>query len=388
MPDKALRTAALDAAPDVGEDAPAPERRPVEAPDAAAPAQGQQPDAAVQDAAAPTVAPAAPTPMPTGIDPLVAPILDALEDPALKRLPLESGAAFGGDPALAAEAAEVAAGFADTVGETEQSMLSWLQTDYQQTLGLAMGILGPAWLRTVHKKLKNARKRLTGRHRPKADSAVVDAAMANERVEQARWLSERLGQTRHAWLVAKREQLNFKAHPIKAPRGFDWKLFQPGREVPKPERIPSSRAAAKEQPGVAPELRGFLDQVADQFSAFTRDTYEGHGARRFKGAGFSVDIRLPGSQIDERGFYAHDDAVAFFLAVDAVAARVNAQWLGLYNDYDVALEVSTKATRGLVHFTGQPNVEGKAALNYHGPGPLKLHIHLDVRLDVSLQPGK
>jgi len=41
------------------------------------------------------------------------------------------------------------------------------------------------------------------------------------------------------------------------------------------------------------------------------------------------------------------------------------------------------ARRGSVRFVGQPRLGKIDLLNYHGPAPLKLHIHLDVAPDVT-----
>jgi hypothetical protein len=137
-------------------------------------------------------------------------------------------------------------------------------------------------------------------------------------------------------------------------------------------------APAETAEGAAPALRGFMDRVAHQSPAFHRDNYRDHNGTRSGPAGFSVDVRLTGHKRDERGFYPPADAVAFLLAVDRTAATTGARWRALYNDAEVAGAVAKRARRGSVQFMGQTQVGKTDMLNYHGPDPLKLHIHLDV----------
>jgi hypothetical protein len=139
-------------------------------------------------------------------------------------------------------------------------------------------------------------------------------------------------------------------------------------------------AGGAAKPGLPPALSGFLDTVARATPAFQRDDYREHGGGSAGPPGFSVDIRLAASKLDPRGFYAPADVLAFLLAVDRAAGDAGARWRALYNDADVAAAVKRRARHGFVQFVGQPRLGQIDLLNYHGPAPLKLHIHLDVTL--------
>ncbi|HXU06701.1 MAG TPA: hypothetical protein VN903_37350 [Polyangia bacterium] len=151
-------------------------------------------------------------------------------------------------------------------------------------------------------------------------------------------------------------------------------------------------APAAESPETRAEaqLRGFMDLVAAEWPRFRRDNFRFHPAFADIPAGFCVDIRLK-SKLDDRQFYKPADAIAFLLAVDRVAARTGAHWRVLYDDWtNVGEIVRRRAKRGsfyavarmnppfLKHAVDEPLVE---LMDYHGPGELKLHMHLDVSLD-------
>lgn len=147
---------------------------------------------------------------------------------------------------------------------------------------------------------------------------------------------------------------------------------------------PSADVAPHSQVQPPAALAGFLDTVARQSPQFHRYDYRAHNASPGRGAGgFSVDIVLAGNKLDARGFYPPADATAFLLAVDKAAADAGARWRALYNDAQVGDAIARRAKRGSVTFVGQPRLGKIDLLNYHGPAPLKLHIHLDVALDVS-----
>ena len=143
---------------------------------------------------------------------------------------------------------------------------------------------------------------------------------------------------------------------------------------------PPARVAPAPEVPTPPALRGFLDAVAQQSPLFQRCDYREHARGA---AGFSVDILLVGGKLDARGFYAASDATAFLLAVDKVAADAGAGWRALYNDAQVGAAIARRAKHGFVEFVGQPRLGRIELLNYHGPAPLKLHIHLDVALGVT-----
>jgi len=388
MPDKDKRTAAARAAisepaqhDDVG-----PARRPV--PEAVE---------SVDPSTEMSMAPAAPDlsmPVPAGIDPLVAPLIDHLEDPKRTRLPLirASTQEFGGDRDIVQAAGEIAAAFSQATGEAEPAALSRLQADFDLTLARVLAELGPIWLAQSRSRLKRKRKNLEGRARrrkgeARPDPALVEAAMAEERLEEAFVLSRHIADAKRAWVTAKRSEPAFRGGgATKRPRGQQ--PLAPQREVPAEERVPISEAAPPEQAGVAPELRGFLDLVTAKFPGFSAANYEGHGGGSFKGAGFSADVTLTRSKVGEQGFYDPTDVAAFLLALDQLAADNGVSWRALYNDAEVKRLLGGKAKHGYVQFMGQPNLGSKEMLNYHGPAPLKLHLHIDFSILMSLPPKR
>ena len=152
---------------------------------------------------------------------------------------------------------------------------------------------------------------------------------------------------------------------------------------------PDTKAPGARDEGPA-ELRGFMDLVAAEWPRFHGDNYRFHPGVASVAAGFCVDIRLK-SKLDARQFYAPADAIAFLLAVDRVAARTGAHWRVLYDDYEnVGQIVERRAKRGALYVVARANppfIKPKVdepigdLLDYHGPGALKLHMHLQVSLD-------
>lgn len=270
--------------------------------------------------------------------------------------------------------------------ELELSDISRLQEDFDLTLSLAFDELSPAWLSHVHKILAHERQKLTshkGKHASMPDPAVVEATMAEKRIEQALWLSHQIERVKHAWVVGKQQELQFKTHPLQRPP-LEWKGFGPEREVPAEERVPITGETPANKAGVASELRGFLDLVAARVPGLDRENYSGHGGGSFRGAGFSADLTLPDEHLDERGFYPVEKVVGLLRAIDDVAAQVGAQWRVLYNDHEVARRFNPQAKSGYVQFMGQARLGNTLMLNWHGPSPLKLHLHLDVSVRTSL----
>ena len=143
------------------------------------------------------------------------------------------------------------------------------------------------------------------------------------------------------------------------------------------------------RPAAPAELNGFMELVAAEWPRFVGDNYRFHPAVAGVAPGFCVDIHLKG-KIDDRRFYKQADAIAFLLAVDRVAARTGAHWRVLYGDWDTWEHVARRVKRGsfyavgradppfLKHAFDEPVIP---LLDYHGPGELKLHLHLDVSLD-------
>lgn len=129
----------------------------------------------------------------------------------------------------------------------------------------------------------------------------------------------------------------------------------------------------------------FLDELKKEGATFNVGTY-GKGEETKVGTDhgpFAVDVYLP-RKAPGHEFYYHDAAVAFFLKVDDVARRLGCEWFAVYNDFDVAKDVAMGLPKT------DPDAKddegpGKGHIRFgfkHGPDPMKLHIHLDIR------PGK
>jgi peptidoglycan hydrolase-like protein with peptidoglycan-binding domain len=130
---------------------------------------------------------------------------------------------------------------------------------------------------------------------------------------------------------------------------------------------------------VAPLLVNFVEELRGRFRDFVRaSNYRGHGGGAFHNRGHSLDLFLEG--IDDRGFYPKERAVSLLHAVHDSAAHVNAQWRAIYNDFDVADVVNRALTTRHVVFVGETRKQAGAVtgLNWHGPAPLILHLHLDL----------
>ena len=111
-----------------------------------------------------------------------------------------------------------------------------------------------------------------------------------------------------------------------------------------------------------------------------------HGGGKFKGAGFSADVYLTKSSVNENGFYDTSEVVAFLLVLDRLAADNGVEWRALYNDKEVASALSGRTKHGFATFMGQASLGKADMLNYHGPAPLKLHLHIDFSVRMSLPP--
>jgi hypothetical protein len=328
-------------------------------------------------------------PVPAGIDPLVVPLIDHLEDPKRTHMPFirASTVAFGGSLDIALAADDIAAQFAEATGESELSALARLQADFDLTLARVLVELGPGWLASARTRLRKKRKELErgDHHHARLDPALVEAAMAEQRLEEAFTLSHLIAKAEMAWVGARQNEPAFRSGSMKRPP-LDWRNFGPQREVPEEERVPVSETAPADQAGVAPELRGFLDLVGARYPGFTATNRAGHGGGKFRGAGFSVDVYLSKDKIRENGFYDSTDVVAFLLTLDRLAANNGVQWRALYNDEEVGKALSGRTARGFVTFMGTTSLGKTEMLNYHGPAPLKLHLHFDFSVRMSLPP--
>jgi hypothetical protein len=144
----------------------------------------------------------------------------------------------------------------------------------------------------------------------------------------------------------------------------------------------------RESPGYSPTAVRFLTAVRREYRPrVTAINYPGHEKSNMyvgdiEGIGkYSFDIDL-GAPVNNDGFYDHDEAVRFFLALERASAATQIAWIAYYNDFEVAREVNERIGKFRVGFSGagtpygaRPGDEGSI---HHGPAPYILHIHVNV----------
>jgi hypothetical protein len=366
--------------------------------------------------------PATPVPswVPEGADPLVVPIIDQLESKSLTHIPRPpaSRQAFDSITSIKDTAVDVSHTWAQALAPKEirrrlaaertrarrahrdvgavqpeptdkvsaelaNTELNRLMSDYDLAMDNALsGNPGKGWLKTTRNNLEKARKRLAspkGKKAPPPDPALVEAEMANERAGEALRLSALIQDTRLNWASVERDNVKSRIKSEMVPH----EALRPQRQVPESERVPLYTGAPANFPPVAPETRNFLDAVKEVHPDISLSNRPGHGGGVFKDAGFSADITLPKSKLNERQYYNERDVLDLLEAMDDVAVQMNARWRVLYDDFNVEDAFNTGAARGRV--TGQAKAEPHR-LNFHGPGQLLLHLHLDVSLPPPATP--
>ncbi|HEX7286438.1 MAG TPA: DUF4157 domain-containing protein [Candidatus Angelobacter sp.] len=276
-----------------------------------------------------------------------------------------------------------------------------LSADFKETMQAAFNRFGEKkWLRGVRNELADARTRITAKKQAKPNvkkgetpppprppgeiAAEIESEMVKVRCEQDNWIENQVEAVKRGWMVGRREQIDFDTS-AKMPA---LKEFAPRRHVSTMERVPlpvNLRNDPKDPgPSVAPEVIRFLLKLRRLEPDFTAETYSDHGLGQWKNAGFSLDLRLSGKkrELDQRGFYKHDNAVKFLLNLDQVAGEIGARWRVLYNDFTVADEINRHTGTQNVGFVGGTlrDKDNKVDLNWHGPDPMLLHFHLDIEL--------
>jgi hypothetical protein len=245
-------------------------------------------------------------------------------------------------------------------------------------------IRAPGWLTATRHHLASVRKRLTNRKRkkdPAPDPALVEATMAQERAAEALRLSELIKSARQDWLVSQRDAVESKKKALLEPH----ESLRPQRQVPESERVPVYENAPAKLAKVAPEMREFLDAVTDRYPDISITSRRNHGGAAFKGAGFSVDITLPNSKKNERRYYDVGNVMNLLKAIEGAAVEMDARWRVLYDDAEVQHQFNASEKRGWVTSQAKAEFE-KEKLNFHGPGELLLHLHLDVSLPPPAAP--
>jgi hypothetical protein len=294
-----------------------------------------------------------------------------------------------------AEAAVSRQNVATVTAELATKFEDDLANYYDKIITVGFNRYRKTWLNRIQRSLDKARKQITNKKKAKprvakgemapvktADeiSAEVEAEMVPIRCEQKQWALNRFEWLKHGWAVKSREKVDFDT--LGRWGKYFGKDFKPTYEIPEAARvdIPASlqEKDAKPMPGIAPEVASFLTQLAGNPAtpAFTVANYGGHGLGVWFSKGFSVDLYLSSSNLDQRGFYPVPLAIQFLLTLDATAKAFGARWRVLYNDFRVADKVNKT--------TGLRNV---GFVDWHGPLVLHMHLDLEIPKDNSMSPS-
>jgi hypothetical protein len=198
--------------------------------------------------------------------------------------------------------------------------------------------------------------------------------------ERQAYYANQIAQVSRAWLISRREQLDFITIASPNVRSLPPSFRPPAAEV---QRVVSRLIPGSEEEPVAPIVVSFVQELKKRYRGFSASTYRDHGGGAFLRRGYSIDIFLD-TPLDDRGFYPRGTAEAFLRQLHETARVVNVEWRALYNDFAVADAINR--TTGVRHvvFIGSPRTVQRggtkygAGLNWHGPHPLILHFHLDI----------
>lgn len=105
------------------------------------------------------------------------------------------------------------------------------------------------------------------------------------------------------------------------------------------------------------------------------DTYSGHGAGAWQGAGLCLDFYVDETRRDDRGFFNAELVMQLLAAIEAASRQIGGDWQGCYDDHRVLHAVRERYGANKVVYVND------AAANNHGP--LLLHVHVDL-----LPPGQ
>ncbi|WP_028744992.1 hypothetical protein [Rhizobium mesoamericanum] len=178
-----------------------------------------------------------------------------------------------------------------------------------------------------------------------------------------------------AWMTAREEQMRFQTeHPSGV--GALGQFAPPSEQV---ELMSDPLIGGSDKAPVAPLTARFARELRRRFGPVSMSNYRGHGGGAFYNRGYSLDLFLSGR--DTRGFYRKEDAIRLLRAIHTAAGAVQAQWRAIYNDFSVADAINRALGRNHVVFVGavlKSRSKTVTGLNWHGPDPLILHVHLDL----------
>lgn len=188
-----------------------------------------------------------------------------------------------------------------------------------------------------------------------------------------------------AWMIAREENMRFQTErsPGVAALG---PFAPPAASV---DLVGDPLIQGSDKAPVAPLTIRFARRLRARFGYVDMSNYRGHGGGAFLNRGYSLDIFLKGR--DERGFFKKDEAIKLLRAINGAAADVRANWRAIYNDFSVADAINREFRRTHVIFVGAASKNRKkdvTGINWHGPDPLILHVHLDLAPHVNAPLGE
>jgi hypothetical protein len=291
------------------------------------------------------------------------------------RMPAPGIGRFESNAVIAAFAADLASCYANRMSSdpTKRAQLlnqklDKLATDYAATLTAGLVRYGAGWKNIASAAVTKRTKELRTKRAGELTAADL-AALEQTRCQQEEWLAGKMNWVRSAWMVGKREEVDFQTlTPAKQPVLSNF-LPPPLAPGGKPDLVPIEPEGSGTP--VTRETKAFLVELRRHTKGFDAGNYARHGSQGFVDRGYSVDLFVRIS-LDGRGFYPRDAAAQFLLTVADAARAVGLRWRVLYNDYAVAAHVNARLGARHVVFVGTP---GKN-LVWHGP--LVLHFHIDL----------
>jgi peptidoglycan hydrolase-like protein with peptidoglycan-binding domain len=180
-----------------------------------------------------------------------------------------------------------------------------------------------------------------------------------------------------AWMVSRREQMGFQLASSAGVAALG--NFQPPSQAASLVSD-SSLIEGSDRAPVAPTVIRFVQELRRRYvDRLHVSTYRGHGGGAFLDRGYSIDLFLNGS--DSRRFYPPETSIRFLRAVTEAAGATDSGWRIIYNDFSVADAINRETGRRHVIFVGSATFDRNrnvTGLNWHGPEPLILHLHLDL----------
>jgi hypothetical protein len=270
----------------------------------------------------------------------------------------------------ALDAAETAA--------AESSEAQWLETEWLETPAGN----GTESVESYAKRLgRDWSNRRNGKPTPEAMCAWLIQDHADTMAgAKARWRRRKVGddfwtRVTRGWMVAREENMHFQ--PDRPPSVAQLGPFAP--PAAKVGLVSDALIDGSKVAPVAPLTLRFARALRQRYPGVSLSNYRGHGGGAFLDRGYSLDLFIPGR--DARGFYKKEDAVRLLRAVNAAAGEVQLGWRAIYNDFSVADAINREFGRQHVIFIGaatKNSAKAVTGINWHGPDPLILHVHLDL----------